>query len=119
MKRTYEVYGDIIGEALEDVPLGKVWLPTDRIFLGREAGWAMRQILLRGRQHGAGCAQGEARRTPAAEIAFFLAHKLSHRLGSVSEILEDHTAKRLLEVLSTTRRTAICTTRTLLDSLLV
>ena len=118
-KPTYESYEHIIGEALGNTPLGKVWLPTDRVFLGREAGWATQQILLRGRQHGAGCVQGAARRTTAAEIAFFLARKLSRWLRHVPEILKDHTVQRLLETFCRVRRTSITTPRTLLDSLLV
>ena len=48
--RTFELYEDIVKKVLGNTPLGMVWLPGNKVFLGREAGQAVRFILTQPRR---------------------------------------------------------------------
>ena len=78
--RTFELYEDIVKKVL-----GMVWLPGNKVFLGREAGQAVRFILTQPRRAVGAEAEGPALRTPLLELAFFLSHKLSDSVGSTRE----------------------------------
>ena len=83
--RTFELYEDIVKKVLGNTPLGMVWLPGNKVFLGREAGQAVRFILTQPRRAVGAEAEGPALRTPLLELAFFLSHKLSDSVGSTRE----------------------------------
>lgn len=69
-----------LGERLGSGPFGRVWLPSKRIVLGRDAGaWAQKVIKMTARQafrRDKDPSGGDRRKTsPLLEIALFLRHK--------------------------------------------
>ena len=94
-----------------NTPLGMVWLPGNKVFLGREAGQAVRFILTQPRRRRAvgAAAEGPALRTPLLESAFFLSHKLSLSVGATLEYLlgEDRSVEDVLRIFSRCRSTSI------------
>ena len=116
--RTFELYEDIVKKVLGNTPLGMVWLPGNKVFLGREAGQAVRFILTQPRRAVGAEAEGPALRTPLLELAFFLSHKLSDSVGSTREYLlgEDPSVDHVLRIFWRCRSTSITALRTLFDS---
>ena len=69
-------------------------LPSARVCLGREAGLAMRAVLLQPRTvDGQRAVDMGVTRSPIREIAFFLAHHLQNA-GGVDEILHDGMSRK-------------------------
>ena len=107
--RTFDLYQDFLKSALSNTPLGMVWLPGSKVFLGREAGKVARAILMKPRRDVGAAAEGPALRTPILEISFFLSHKLSPWVGAIREYLlsEDRSVEQILRSFSLCRSTRI------------
>ena len=116
--RTFDLYQDFLKGALGNTPLGMVWLPGSKVFLGREAGKVARAILIQPRRNVGAAAEGPALRTPILEMSFFLSHKLFPWVGAIREYLlgEDRSVEQVLGSFSMCRSTRIIALRTLFDS---
>ena len=95
-----------------------VWLPGSKVFLGRDAGKAAREILTQPRRNVGAAAEGPALRTPILELTFFLSHKLVPWVGSTREYLlgEHRSVEQVLGFFSRCRSTQMIALRTLFDS---
>eukprot|EP00435_Cladocopium_sp_Y103_P012486 s3746_g3.t1 len=130
-RQALEYYKKTLKAELDKTPLGMAWLPVPRIRLGREAGWAVRNVVLfssvffmtfacvRSLREAGGAALSPPARSPIKEIAYIILHKLREKGGDAKAIRQctDADVPKIVDALRTCRKAGITSLRALLNAL--
>ena len=106
--RTFEEAFRAILEPLAPAPLGRVWLPSPEVRLGKAAGQAVRALLL-GARGGVPHFERAPLQSPLQEIASFLERKWGPRLGRIRRWPPDTLPSEIEFALQRLRRVPIRT----------